>query len=161
MNQPITTRNQTRSANRQRGFTLVELMVAVLVASILLAVAIPGYSTYVRKSRRTEAKTAVLDLASLEERYYSTQNLYTTVATNLGYAAFPGTVGSGYYQVTVTNVNAPTATAPGTYTITATPKAGTDQVKDTQCAQFQVTSTGVQSAKDSTLVTDTTATCWR
>ena len=47
-------------------------MVVVAIATILFAIAIPSYVTYIRESRRTEAKTAVLDLAGREERYLST-----------------------------------------------------------------------------------------
>jgi len=54
------------------GFTLVELMVTVMIAAILLAIAVPSYQAYIRKSRRTEAKTAVLDLAGREETLFST-----------------------------------------------------------------------------------------
>src|ERR1700722_14663380 len=74
------------------GFTLVELIVAMVIAAILAAVAIPAYSNYVRKARRTEVKTALLDLASLEERYFSVNNSYTTSAAALGYAGFPATL---------------------------------------------------------------------
>jgi type IV pilus assembly protein PilE len=161
MNAQIITHGQPFRTPRIRGFTLVELMVTMLVAAILIGVAIPSYSSYVRKSRRTEAKTAVLDVASLEERFYSTNNAYTIVSTNVGYAAFPATVGSGYYTLTVTSVNPlPTATLPADYTVTATYTALGNQTADTQCATFQATSTGVQSSFSSTNV-DTTATCWR
>ena len=62
------------------GFTLIELMVVVAIATILFAIAIPSYVTYIRQSRRTEAKTAVLDLAGREERYLSTNpTAYTDV----------------------------------------------------------------------------------
>jgi len=58
----------------------------------------------VRKSRRTEARTALLDLAAREERFFSTNSAYTNVPANLGYAGtFPAPVGSSYYQVNVTN----------------------------------------------------------
>jgi len=49
-----------------RGFTLVELMVVIVIASILMAIAIPSYKNSIRKSRRTDAKTALLDLAGRE-----------------------------------------------------------------------------------------------
>ena len=71
------------------GFTLIELMVTIVIASILLAVAVPTYQAQVRKSRRTDAKNAVLDLASREERYLSIYNLYSQSPGDLGYAA-PG-----------------------------------------------------------------------
>jgi len=40
------------------GFSLIELMVTVAIATILISIAIPAYNTQIRKSRRTEAKTA-------------------------------------------------------------------------------------------------------
>ncbi|HXR19715.1 MAG TPA: type IV pilin protein [Steroidobacteraceae bacterium] len=127
------------------GFTLVELMVVVIIASVLVAIAIPSYIDKVRKSRRTEAKTALLDLAGREERYYNTNNAYTNLPANLGYGAgvFPLNVGSGYYQVTVA-APAPAAGNPPTYTITATPLG--DQIKDAQCQQFQLTNSGLQTS---------------
>jgi len=70
---------------RHRGFTLVELIVAMVILSILAAIAIPSYSQYVLKSHRTEAKAALMDAASLEERYFSTSNLYTNNPMQLGY----------------------------------------------------------------------------
>ena len=150
---------------RRQGFTLIELVVAMLIVSILAAIAIPGYSTYVRKSRRAEAKSALLSLASLEERYFSTQNVYTQTATDLGYTAWPATIGNGYYQIaqpTLVLATAPSSAAPAgtpaTYTFVATPLG--DQVKDTQCTSFTVGSGGVQTAT-MTGGTDNTATCWR
>jgi type IV pilus assembly protein PilE len=76
-------------SRRYKGFTLIELIIAMVIAAVLAAIAIPAYSNYVRKARRADAKSALLDLASLEERYYSTQNAYSATATDLGYAAWP------------------------------------------------------------------------
>jgi len=161
----MTTRNAC-SAPGHAGFTLVELMITVVILSILVAIAIPAYTSEIRKSRRTEARTALLDLASREERFYSTVNTYSTSPTDLAYGtgtawpAAPGmSVGSGYYQVTVTTTAADPTTTPPTlagYLITATavgPQAG-----DTQCATFFVTQTGQQGATGSaTASTD----CWQ
>jgi prepilin-type N-terminal cleavage/methylation domain-containing protein len=60
-------------ASSMTGFTLIELMVTLVVATILLAIAIPSYLNQIRESRRTEAKTALLDLAGREETLYSTR----------------------------------------------------------------------------------------
>lgn len=146
------------AAQRSRGFTLVELMVVVVIASILLAVAVPSYQVYVRQSRRTEAKTAVLDLAGREERYFSTNGAnYSAVPADMGYTAFGIPIGSGYYQLAV-SVPATTPNAPATpsYSITATPVAGQSQVNDLQCTSFSVDSSGAQFSTG----TGTAPYCW-
>jgi type IV pilus assembly protein PilE len=145
---------------RTAGFTLVELVVTMVIAAILAAIAIPAYSNYVRKAHRTEAKSAVLDIASLEERWYSTNNNYTNVPANLGYTGTANSafsVGSGYYNVLVTTTAATSSTTLATYTITAT--AVGDQSKDTQCLQFVVTSNGGQTATGAASAVNTN-TCW-
>jgi type IV pilus assembly protein PilE len=140
------------TARDSRGFTLIELMVVVVIATILLSLAIPSYMSQVRQSRRTEAKTAILDLAGREERFLSTNPTgYTTVAANLGYNALPSVVGSGYYTVSVCSpACAPSAAAAPSYTIIATPVAASSQAGDTQCTAFAVDSAGQQYAADNT-----------
>ncbi|HUO79495.1 MAG TPA: type IV pilin protein [Steroidobacteraceae bacterium] len=151
---------QTRP-DRARGFTLIELVVAMLVAALLATLALSSYSSQVRKGRRVEAKTALLDLAGREERELSATNAYSTVAANLGYAGvFPVVVGSGYYQVSVAVPdpnNIPAAGQPPTFLLTATP-LGT-QLQDTQCQTFTVNSQGTQKALDNGGA-DNTANCW-
>jgi type IV pilus assembly protein PilE len=137
-----------------RGFTLVELMVVVVIAGILMAIAIPSYKNSIRKSRRTDAKTALLDLAGREERFNSTSGAYATTAANLGYGAFPTSVGNGYYTIAAPTVVAGNATTVASFSITATPVVGSDQAKDTACGSFTLTSTGVQS------VSGTATDCW-
>jgi type IV pilus assembly protein PilE len=141
---------------KSAGFTLIELMVTIVIGTILLTIAIPSYMSEIRKSRRTDARNAVLDAATREERYFSTANVYTQLAANLGYgAAFPPTVGSGYYTLGVVAGTAANGTS--TYVITAT--ATGSQVKDTACASFSVNQIGQQSALTSGAV-DSTTTCW-
>lgn len=150
------------------GFTLIELMIVVVIATILVAIAIPMYEHQIQESRRTEAKTALLDLAGREQRYFSVQNTFTTSFVDLGYAtgAPPPsvTVGSGYYSVTVSvpaaapDPQAANIAAPS-FSFTATPVAGSPQANDTACASFTVDSIGYQSAQNSG-GSDNTATCW-
>jgi len=144
---------QLRTAKRlSRGFSLSELMMTVVIATILLSIAVPSYLSQVRQSRRTQAKTAVLDLAGREERYLSTNGaIYSTTPTDLGYAgAFPVLVGpDNYYTLTVCSPAAncdpnPNPPAPPSYYITATPVAGSSQAADTPCTSFSVDSTGQQ-----------------
>jgi type IV pilus assembly protein PilE len=141
---------------REAGFTLVELMVTIVIGTILLSIAIPSYQSQMRKSRRTEAKTAILDLASREERLFSTTNNYSQTPADLGYPPpWPQPIGGGYYTVSVTAV--PVAgTVPATFTITAN-AIGT-QLKDTQCQTFTVDQTGLQASADANGV-NSNATC--
>jgi type IV pilus assembly protein PilE len=144
----------------EAGFTLIELMVTIAIGSMLLAIAVPGYQSQIRKSRRTEARTAVLDLASREERFLSTANNYSQTTADLGYTgAFPVAVGSGYYTLTVTSPDPAFVAAGGTtpsYIITAT-ATGT-QLKDDACRTFTVTHLGQQTATTSGGAATTT--CW-
>ncbi|HEX3835973.1 MAG TPA: type IV pilin protein [Steroidobacteraceae bacterium] len=131
------------------GFTLIELMVTVAIAAILLSIVVPTYQAQVRKSRRTEAKTAILDFAAREERLYATQNAYSTDPVALGYTAAGGSwpVSTGtYYQIEAPTSSAPTATTPGTFSVTVDPAPASPQLSDTTCASFTVTQTGAQSA---------------
>jgi len=139
------------------GFTLAELMIVVVIVSLLLAIAVPSYQSQVRKSRRTEARSALLDLATREERWFSTNNAYTNVPANLGYSTFTP-VGSGYYNVTIP---APTAANPAAvpptqagFVITAT--AIGIQAADADCQTFTVDQTGTQ-----TSTAKPAATCWQ
>jgi type IV pilus assembly protein PilE len=145
---------------RVAGFTLIELMVTLVVAAILVSIAVPAYQTQVRKSRRTEARNAVMDLAGREERYYSVNNAYTNVALELGYGkdntVISGQpIGSGYYTVSVElQAPDPAATPPARagFKITAT-AAGT-QLKDAPCQKFVVDEVGTQTS------TPSATECW-
>lgn len=150
-----------------RGFTLIELMIVVVIATILLGIAIPSYMSQLRHSRRIEAKTALLDLAGREERYFSTSvngANYSAVPGDLGLtgAGWPLVVGSGYYNVTVTacavGANCGPNAVPGpSFVIQANPVAGQSQVLDQECTSFSVDSVGSQFATGS----QTPAYCWR
>jgi type IV pilus assembly protein PilE len=163
MQTPRTWHSTAVGPRASRGFTLIELVVAMLIVSILAAIAIPSYSNYVRKARRVEAKNALLDIATMEERYFTSQQVYTQTWADLGYSGTGAlTLPSGYYSVTNSAwglATAPTATSagsPATWSFTAT--AVGDQLKDTNCKTFTVTSTGQQTSTDSSTATSTG--CW-
>jgi type IV pilus assembly protein PilE len=146
---------------KSAGFTLIELMVTIVIATILISVAIPAYTSQMRKSRRTEARSALLDLASREERYSSTNTVYTSTPASLGYSGtFPIIVGSGYYQVSVcVNTALPCAADAGTgsvFLLTATPVG--PQAGDSQCGSFTVDSTGSQQVTGTASATPSS--CW-
>ena len=138
-----------------RGFTLIELMVTVAIVAILSAIAYPAYTEYILKSRRTDAKNALLDLAARQERFYSLNNKYSIVPSTLGYsgAAFPVNVQTGsaaYYQMTVT-APAPSAGSLPTFSASAVPLG--NQVKD-KCQTYTIDHLGRQGNSSSE------AGCW-
>ncbi|CAG9181204.1 type IV pilin protein [Cupriavidus pinatubonensis] len=101
-----------------RGFTLMELLVVVAIVGILASIAYPNYMENVRASRRTDAKTALLDFATRQERFFTMQNRYSASADTLGYARLPveiQTSGQAFYRLEV-RLDTPT-----TYIATATP----------------------------------------
>jgi len=148
------------STASNRGFTLIELMIAVAVVSILATIAITSYTSQVQKSRRTDARSALLDLAGREEKLFSTANAYSALPSDLGYGAvgtpWPITVGSGYYQVTVVSPDPAQAAGTASYSITAVPVPGSSQVNDTTCASLSVNQLGSQTSTG----TGTASTCW-
>jgi type IV pilus assembly protein PilE len=148
-------------AARAAGFTLIELMIVVVVVAILLIVAIPTYLSQIRESRRTEARNYLVELASREERYYATQNAYTSTASNLGYAGFGSgnPVGSGYYYINTPTIPDPNNASQPSFSLTAVPVPGKGQDKDTYCASFTVESNGKRTALNSASADDSSY-CW-
>src|SRR5580692_8219658 len=109
---------------RMGGFTLIELMIAVVIVAIIAAIALPAYTQQTQKARRAEARNVLLDIAGREERFLSVSNAYSQLPSDVGYggAAWPQNVTpNSYYSVTVT-VPAPGFPA-GTpsFLVTATP----------------------------------------
>jgi type IV pilus assembly protein PilE len=125
------------------GFTLMELMITVAVVAILAIIAYPTYMDTVRKSRRSDAKTALSDAASRLEQYYMDNKTYTQTVTALGYSASPAPSPEGYYNVSVVDPTAgcPIATC---YALKADPQGA--QASDTRCATLTLNSPGVKGA---------------
>lgn len=99
-----------------KGVTLMELMIVVVILSILTAIAYPSYRQYVAKAKRNEAKAALLQIATLQERFYLQNNTYTTDMTNLGFGAANNVLSdTGTYIFNVTAANASTFAANAAY----------------------------------------------
>ena len=128
-----------------QGVTLMELMIVVVILGILTAVAYPSYRQYVAKAKRNDAKACLLQVATMEERFYLQNNFYTANMTDLGFGADPFVTDSNSYTCSVT------AASPAAYSATATYlKADAEAGK---CATFSIDGRG---AKTSTPYND----CW-
>ncbi|HFB2666854.1 type IV pilin protein [Neisseria gonorrhoeae] len=68
--------------NVQKGFTLLELMIAVAILGILTLIAYPSYKTYIRRARLSEVKSTLLVNAQNLERYYRQKGTFQTYEKN-------------------------------------------------------------------------------
>ncbi len=126
--------------NKQKAFTLIELMITVAIVGILASIAIPSYQDSVMKSRRADAKGALLSLANTMERNFTTTNSYVGVTpTN-----------TDYYTITIT------ATA-SSYTLSAAPVGAQ---ANNSCGTLTLTQTGVKCPSDNLTCASHTAGCW-
>ncbi len=66
---------------RSRGFTLIELMIAVAIIAILSAVAIPIYTDYITRSRLVDASTGLATMRAQMERYYQDNRTYANTGS--------------------------------------------------------------------------------
>jgi type IV pilus assembly protein PilE len=142
----------TNSLKRNRGFTLIEVMVVVAIVAILASVALPSYQEYVRRGNRAEARAAILNLAQLQERNFTDRGSYAAVGTTstAPWAATSFFSGSSYanrkYDLTVAlNGNA--------FTITAKPSNG---YSDPTCNWLTLASDGTKGS-----TAGSAATCWK
>ena len=119
------------------GFTLGELMIVVAIISLLSMIALPSFMQNIRKSKRTDAHTALTRTAFNIERAAASGNTY-----NVGYdplqlkpSGDDFISDDGYYVVTVD-------TSSTAYTITATAAAGSSQADDEGCTVLTIDSLG-------------------
>ena len=118
---------------RQRGVTLVELMVVVAVMAILATLGYPMYLEQQLRGRRTDGKAMLNHVIQQSERFYTENNTFTTDLDELGFGS--GTVASEHGSYTITLAAGPTGNIATSVTVTATPVAA-----DAKCGTLTLSS---------------------
>lgn len=90
------THPQLSGARRpQHGFTLIEIMVVVAIIGVLAAIAYPNYTEYVRKGKRAEGRTALMELMQQQERHMTQRNAYVAFTATSAHATLKNWSGDG------------------------------------------------------------------
>ncbi len=118
-------------AHRNKGFTLIEAMITLVVLSIVVAIALPSYNRYVVRSNRSEGIEALLAAAACQERLFIRNNAFAEDAC-------VGGTNNGHYEITVATSN-----ANQNFVLTATPQ--NNQTKDS-CGALTLNDRGVRTA---------------
>jgi type IV pilus assembly protein PilE len=151
--------NNAAAPRRSRGFTLSELLTALVVLVVLAAIAVPLWRNHLLRVRRADATAALIAVQNAQDQYFGRNARYADGAQLT--AAAPAGLGlketsaHGFYRLEVH------ASADGlgfSATARVIPQAG--QAQDERCAQFSIDHIGLTRAVDAQ-GTDRSADCWR
>lgn len=149
--------------NRRRrqnltGFTLIELVIAMVIGAVLVALALPSFIESMRKGRRSEAMAGLAAVQQEQERFRSNNQSYAASLTPLRITS-PTSPG-GYYTLDVAN---PTSTGYEAYA----DGTSSSQAKDGQCAVLgvkvergNISYASCASCNPNTFTYTATNTCW-
>lgn len=133
---------------KQRGITLVELLIAVAILAMISSFAYPSYMRYVTNSKRTAATSALLQIADRQQQFFMDNKTYANNLTALGYPANPLVIADDGTDTVATDAGAVysialSGVAATTYTITATPLHKQGE-RDTKCGNMIINQTGAR-----------------
>ncbi|CDZ95747.1 type IV pilin protein [Pseudomonas saudiphocaensis] len=138
------------SPYRQKGFTLIELMITVVIIGILASIAYPSYQEFVKRGNRTEGQAFLNEVAARQERYYAQNNEYVTSDADIGKLNLKA--GNNKSETGKYVLSLGSSASDGGYTLTATQQFG-----DSACGNLTLTATGVKGVTGSKSWED----CWK
>lgn len=115
---------------RRRGFTLIELMIAVALVAILAAVALPSYTEYIKRSSRGAAQSELVELAAVQEKIFLNSNAYASSVTTAYSGSSTGGLGATTGLSRDSRYSFGTTVDGASFTLTATPVSGSTQAGD-------------------------------
>ncbi len=128
-----------RLRKNMQGITLIELMIVVVIIAILAMVSYPNYREFAARAKRNEAKAALLQAATNQERWFLQNNEFSDDLVELGFTSNPFTTDTGSYVI---EVFAPVPTAD--FRVTATFQFGGSEAL--KCNFFQITGAGIRTS---------------
>jgi type IV pilus assembly protein PilE len=136
------------TGSRKKGFTLIELVVAVCIVAILLAVALPSYQRQLRNTRRSLGVAELLQVMMRQEQYFVDRKRYAATLTDLGFPASPYAIDAQGNAVSALASDRiyliELAMQQDAYTLHAT--AQLSQTADHLCGNLSLDSTGARRA---------------
>ena len=126
--------------SKQKGLNLIELMIVIAIVGILASIGYPLYKEQMDSSRRTDAKTSLLEVLEAQERFYSANNTYATTLTSIGYATATVPSDEGFYGITAAQCAGPIALTQ-CISLSAAPAVGGPQTSD-GCGTLSIDSRG-------------------
>ncbi len=126
----------TKPIKQLQAYTLIELLVSLAIVAILSAIAYPNYQDYVFKSRRNDAKAALMQLAVAEEKFYNQHLHYSSdISSTTGLNQQSMLSANGFYQLSAT-IKIYSADQIDSFILTA--KAIAEQTNDVDCSSFTI-----------------------
>lgn len=139
---------------QERGFSLVELLVTLVIAGILATIAVPGYQNHMQKVRRADAYACLLDAAQRQENFFYQNNRYATSIAELGLQS--ANCGADAHYTLDAPAAGPTGSINTSYLLTAS-RASAAQAKDTLCGDLTLNSAGAKGNKNAS---QPASECW-
>jgi type IV pilus assembly protein PilE len=146
-----------QGGRRQRGVTLIELLIVIVVLATLSTIAVSSYRRYAIRANRTEATTTLLRVQVAQEKFFLQNNAYADGLAGLtdappaglgvGVNSSDGTTQSGFYVISLESADATH------YTVTATAHAGQTEDK-ADCQTYTLNEQGARTPDES-------SGCWK